>query len=67
MFNGLIESCGTVAELRPIPAGYRIVVATPLAGELAPGGSIAVNGVCLLHDAGQNHTATSHVSFLFFS
>ncbi len=47
MFNGLIESCGTVSELRPIPAGYRIVVATPLAGELALGESIAVNGVCL--------------------
>ena len=47
MFNGLIESCGTVAELRSIPAGYRILVATPLAGELALGESIAVNGVCL--------------------
>ena len=47
MFNGLIDSCGTVAELRPIPAGYRILVATPLAGELELGESIAVNGVCL--------------------
>lgn len=47
MFNGLIESCGTVAELQTIPAGYRILVATPLAGELELGESIAVNGVCL--------------------
>ena len=47
MFNGLIETCGTVADLRPIPAGFRIVVATPLAPELRLGESIAVNGVCL--------------------
>ena len=47
MFNGLIESCGTVVELRPVPAGFRIRVATPLAAELGLGESIAVNGVCL--------------------
>jgi riboflavin synthase len=47
MFNGLIETCGTVADLRPIPAGFRIVVATSLAPELQLGESIAVNGVCL--------------------
>jgi len=29
--------------------------------------TIAINGVCLLHNTGQNHTAARHVSFLFFS
>lgn len=47
MFNGLIETCGTVAELRPIPAGFRILVATPLASDMVLGESVAVNGVCL--------------------
>ncbi len=47
MFNGLIEALGEVAELKAIPAGYRIRVATPLVTELALGESIAVNGVCL--------------------
>ena len=47
MFNGLIETLGEVAELRTIPAGFQIRVATPLAAELDLGESIAVNGVCL--------------------
>jgi riboflavin synthase len=47
MFNGLIEAVGAVTELVPIPAGFRIRVATPLAVELGLGESIAVNGVCL--------------------
>jgi riboflavin synthase len=47
MFNGLIETVGEVGELVPIPAGFRIRVATPLAAKLGLGESIAVNGVCL--------------------
>ena len=47
MFNGLIEALGEVAELKAIPAGFRIRVATSLVAELALGESIAVNGVCL--------------------
>ena len=47
MFNGLIETLGEVAELKAIPAGFRIRVATSLAAELELGESIAVNGVCL--------------------
>jgi riboflavin synthase len=47
MFNGLIEDLGEVAELKTIPAGFRIRVSTQLATELALGESIAVNGVCL--------------------
>lgn len=47
MFTGLIENVGEVAEVKPTPAGFRLRVTTPLAGELAPGDSLAVNGVCL--------------------
>ncbi len=47
MFNGLIEALGEVAELKAIPAGFRIRLATPLAAELGLGDSVAVNGVCL--------------------
>ncbi len=47
MFTGLIEAMGEVAELKPTPAGFRLRLATPLAKEVAPGESLAVNGVCL--------------------
>ena len=47
MFNGLIETLGELAELKAIPAGFRIRVVTSLAAELDLGESIAVNGVCL--------------------
>ncbi|MGE3276065.1 MAG: riboflavin synthase [Vicinamibacterales bacterium] len=47
MFTGLIEAEGTVAGLVPAPGGFRIRIATPLAGALAVGESLAVSGVCL--------------------
>lgn len=47
MFTGLIEAVGEVAEVKPTPAGFRLRVATALAPEMAPGDSLAVNGVCL--------------------
>ncbi len=47
MFTGLIESVGEVAEVKPTPRGFRLRVATTLGAELAPGDSLAVNGVCL--------------------
>ena len=43
MFTGLVAAKGTVRSLRD----GRLEVETELAGELAPGDSIAVNGVCL--------------------
>ena len=43
MFTGLVAAKGVVRALD----GGRIEVETELAGELAPGDSIAVNGVCL--------------------
>ncbi len=43
MFTGLVADKGTVRALRD----GRLEVETNLAGELAPGDSVAVNGVCL--------------------
>jgi riboflavin synthase len=47
MFTGLIEAVGRVAAVTPGEAGLRLRVQTGLAGQLAPGDSLAVNGVCL--------------------
>ncbi|MGE5814324.1 MAG: riboflavin synthase [Acidobacteriota bacterium] len=47
MFTGLIEALGTVQQIEPSPAGFRLRLRTPIAPELRPGESIAVNGVCL--------------------
>ena len=47
MFTGLIESIGQVEGIARTPAGFRLQVGTPLATELAPGDSLAVNGICL--------------------
>lgn len=47
MFTGLIEAMGEVAEVKPTPAGFRLRLTTPMAPELTPGESLAVNGVCL--------------------
>lgn len=47
MFTGLIEAMAEVAEVKPTPAGFRLRLSTPIAKELVPGESIAVNGVCL--------------------
>nr|MBA3638031.1 riboflavin synthase [Acidobacteriota bacterium] len=47
MFTGLIESLGHVADVKPTSSGFRVRISTSLAGELALGESVAVNGVCL--------------------
>jgi riboflavin synthase len=47
MFTGLIEALGEVVEVKPTPAGFRLRLTTPIAGDLTPGDSLAVNGVCL--------------------
>jgi riboflavin synthase alpha subunit len=47
MFTGLIESVGELIERKAAGGGFRLRIASPLAGELAPGDSLAVNGVCL--------------------
>jgi riboflavin synthase len=47
MFTGLISDVGTVEAVEASSAGARLRVATSLAGDLAAGDSIAVDGVCL--------------------
>jgi riboflavin synthase len=47
MFTGLVEAVGELVERKPTAGGFRLRIATALAGELAPGDSLAVNGVCL--------------------
>jgi riboflavin synthase len=47
VFTGLVADLGTVAGVDATPDGVRLAIASPLAGGLAEGDSIAVNGVCL--------------------
>jgi len=47
MFTGLIETVGELVESKPTSGGIRLRIASPLAAELSPGDSVAVNGVCL--------------------
>jgi len=59
MFTGLVAGTGAVESLDRDGDGVRLRVRTELAGELAPGDSIAVNGVCLtaLDPNGQGFSA----------
>ena len=47
MFTGLIQDLGTVTGVDATGDGVRLAVRSRLAGELALGDSVAVNGVCL--------------------
>lgn len=47
MFTGIVEQVGEVVSLEETDRGRRLVVRGVDLGELAEGGSIAVNGVCL--------------------
>jgi riboflavin synthase len=47
MFTGLVEAVGELVERKTTSGGFRLRIASPLAPELAPGDSLAVNGVCL--------------------
>jgi riboflavin synthase len=58
MFTGLVEALGEVVERKPTSAGFRLRIGSPLATDVAPGDSLAVNGVCLtviLAEAGEIH------------
>jgi riboflavin synthase len=58
MFTGLIEGVGQLAERTVSSGGFRLRIASPLASELTPGDSLAVNGVCLtviLAERGEIH------------
>ena len=47
MFTGIVEGVGTLDEVKGTGGGYRVRIHTPLSQTLAPGDSLAVNGVCL--------------------
>jgi riboflavin synthase len=47
MFTGLVADLGTVADVGATEHGARLRIETALGAELAPGDSVAVNGVCL--------------------
>ena len=47
MFTGLVEGVGELVERKPTSGGFRLRIGSPLARELQPGDSLAVNGVCL--------------------
>jgi riboflavin synthase len=58
MFTGLVEAVGEIVERKATSGGFRLRIGTPLAPQLTPGDSIAVNGVCLtviLAGAGEFH------------
>ncbi len=47
MFTGLIADLGSVESIERDADGATLEISTRLAGELAEGDSVAVNGVCL--------------------
>jgi riboflavin synthase len=47
MFTGIVETTGRLGEVKALAGGFRIRIETDLAPALAPGASLAVNGVCL--------------------
>jgi riboflavin synthase len=47
MFTGLVQDLGRIEHAERSIDGVRLTIATRLAGELATGDSVAVNGVCL--------------------
>lgn len=47
MFTGLIQDVGTIESVDAGSDGTQLRVATSLGAEIAPGDSVAVNGVCL--------------------
>jgi riboflavin synthase len=58
MFTGIVETVGTLVEVKQIAGDYRVRIATPLASELKAGDSLSVNGVCLtviVADNGEVH------------
>lgn len=57
MFTGIVEELGTVTAFEPRHGGARLTIqCSVVLGDLHPGGSIAVNGVCL---TALNPSATS--------
>ena len=61
MFTGLVQELGTVEELENVADGVRLTVAASLTEDLAEGGSVAVNGVCLTVTAVHDHRFQAEV------
>jgi riboflavin synthase len=47
MFTGIVEATGAVADVKAVSGKMRLRIETSLSPTLAPGASLAVNGVCL--------------------
>jgi riboflavin synthase len=61
MFTGLVEYVGELIERAPTAAGFRLRIGSSLAPELAPGDSLAVNGVCLTVTLAEHHEVHADV------
>lgn len=61
MFTGLIEDVGEVAGIDHGPGGLRLVLRAGVAGALADGESLAVNGVCLTMRPAGPETAVADI------
>ena len=61
MFTGLVQDLGTIARADRSDDGARVTIETELAGELAEGDSVAVNGVCLTATAVADGTFAADV------
>ena len=62
MFTGLVEDVGRIVGITAASAGFRVRVSTTLASSLAPGDSLAVNGVCLTVVSCEPDTISADVS-----
>ena len=47
MFTGIVETVGSLAEVKGTGGGYRVRIHTTLSSQMKAGDSLAVNGVCL--------------------
>jgi riboflavin synthase len=61
VFTGLVQELGTVEELRRSHGGACLSVSARLASGLAPGDSVAVNGVCLTATSAGDDTFDAEV------
>ena len=61
MFTGLVQELGAVERVKRNPDGVSLTVSASLAGELAAGDSVAVNGVCLTAAAVRDGGFTAEV------
>lgn len=62
MFTGIVETVGEIVSIKGDASGRTVAIATPFAGELAPGQSVAVDGACLTATAVDECTFTVEVS-----